>query len=481
MTTISTTPASATPAPATPSARPFGTWLKYGAVTLTTFVVCWTLVVGYWNATGRNPGTGELALALLALPAALLLGVWGARKLAIAKEASSAVATPRAAMLPAVAGVIDASTPLLAIIATAVRSPYGASTEELADAIANNEARADLDKELVDDHGFPVMAARSEDAHDEALQDEIVEWLSGQGIPHLHLDEEQWRALILASGVAAELASRATDLLPPEGKPPVLQLKLILPGDWSLEVRSAATSWLRHVVGQYGWPAAAMTTTDVSEQDGPASPTAVLLQLMPRMEGNPAPLVAVVIACASQIGQESVDRLAAQSLLFTSADHANGQVPGEGAAGLLLSDLQRAQSVDDGNLALLGPVLERRLASSADDARRADATLLTEMTQQIGKSASIETSQIDMIVADTAHRVSRVLELMALASPVIEQVDAADDIVRIGLGSGSCGAVPFMTVLALAQHYTCARQAPVLCISNEDPYLRCAALVRPMH
>jgi hypothetical protein len=68
---------------------------------------------------------------------------------------------------------------------------------------------------------------------------------------------------------------------------------------------------------------------------------------------------------------------------------------------------------------------------------------------------------------------------MGLSTPAIAQVDAADDIVRIGLGSGSCGAVPFVTVLALARHYALERQAPVLCIGNEDPILRSAALVRP--
>lgn len=51
---------------------------------------------------------------------------------------------------------------------------------------------------------------------------------------------------------------------------------------------------------------------------------------------------------------------------------------------------------------------------------------------------------------------------------------------RIGLASGSCGAVPVITVLALARHYARERNAPVLCVSNEDPFLRGAALVRPM-
>ena len=65
----------------------------------------------------------------------------------------------------------------LAIIGVSLRLPHGASPEELASAMAGNKARADLDKELVDDDGFPVMTARSSEAVDEVLQEEIAEWL----------------------------------------------------------------------------------------------------------------------------------------------------------------------------------------------------------------------------------------------------------------------------------------------------------------
>ncbi|MGI4720154.1 MAG: hypothetical protein ACRYGO_18260 [Janthinobacterium lividum] len=469
MTTISTTPA-----------RQFGGWLKYGAVILATIVVCWAIVIWFWHTTGRNPGTGELALALLVLPATLLLGVWGGRKLFAATAALAVAAPSKSASSPAAAGIATAA-PALAIVATALRSPYGASAEELADAIADNEARADLDKELVDEHGFPVMAARCEDAQDEALQDEITEWLSGQEFSAPHLDEEQWRALILASGVAAELASRAADeLMPAEGAPPVLQLRLLLPQDWDGAVRLATAKWLTHVVSQYGWPVDKIAVPDLLEQAQPLTPTALLTQLVPATPAPPVPLLAVVIACASLIGQESVDRLAARSLLFTSSSQVRGQTPGEGAAGILLADLGQAQLLGHEDFTLLGPLGERRLDTSADDARRSDATVLLELAEQLGKAGAIDLSQISMVVADTGHRSNRVLELMGLGALAIPQVDASDDIVRIGLGSGSCGAVPFITVLALAQHYARERNAPVLCVSNEDPFLRAAALVCPM-
>jgi hypothetical protein len=472
---MTTTTTTATTAPTRLNAE----LLRNAAITVTTFVVCWAIVIWFWNKSQHNPSAMDLVLALVMLPAGLLLALWGWNKAVTAREASAAAgaSTPASSPTSTTTAAPTMTVPVLAIVATALRSPYGASADELAGAIADNEARADLDKELVDDNGFPVMTARVDDAIDEALQDEIADWLSSQGV-RLQLNEEQWRALILATGVAGELASLAAgDLMPSEGKPPMLQLRLMLPDDWTAEIRRAATMWLKHTVCQYGWPEASITIPDVTAQAVRMTPTSVLAQLMPAAPTDHGPVVAIVIACASLIGQESVDRLATASSLFTSSQ-SRGQIPGEGAAGLLLTDLRQAQSGGAG-FALLGPAYERSRDVSADDTKRVDSTMLLEMVEQARKAGAIDVSEIAMIVADTAHRPNRVLELMGLTAPTIPQLDAADDVVRIGLGIGSCGAVPFVTTLALAQHYALERGAPILCIGNEDPYLRSAALVRP--
>ena len=68
---------------------------------------------------------------------------------------------------------------------------------------------------------------------------------------------------------------------------------------------------------------------------------------------------------------------------------------------------------------------------------------------------------------------------MGLATATLPQLDEDADVLRVGAASGTCGAVPFMTALALGRHHAVERDAPVLCISNEDAYRRCAALIRP--
>lgn len=84
-----------------------------------------------------------------------------------------------------------------------------------------------------------------------------------------------------------------------------------------------------------------------------------------------------------------------------------------------------------------------------------------------------------MLVADMGNRSSRVLELMEFASEATPQLDGVPGVVRVGAATGTCGAVPFMAALALGRHHALERVAPVLCISTEDPYQRCAALIRP--
>jgi hypothetical protein len=71
------------------------------------------------------------------------------------------------------------------------------------------------------------------------------------------------------------------------------------------------------------------------------------------------------------------------------------------------------------------------------------------------------------------------MELMDQANQDLAHLDAGTDVLATGSACGHAGAVPFVAALALAHQQALERQAPVLCVSNEDPYYRSAALVRP--
>ena len=459
------------PLPTTPA------WIRNSLIGGFVFFICWAVAIAYWRSTRSAPATTELAVCLFAIPLALIGTLWLGARLVLARVA--APAPIQAAVKPAVPAPAAPVLASLAILASALRSPHGASAEELAAAIASGKARADLDPELIDDDGFPVMAARSHDAGDEALRTEIAEWLSHNGMAELQFSDAQWRALAMASGVAGDLALDAAALAGAENRVPMLQLLPILPFDWHIDQRHAVSLWLKHVVERSGWPPAciAMPAAPLADADK-ATSSAVFRRLALDAAEKSTPLAALVIACASHIGQETVDRWAASGKLFTSS-RPQGSIPGEGAVGLLVTDMQQARSTGHREVVMLEPMQEARHAASVDDAKRADPGILEELTKRVMQGHHADFMGVAMIVADTGHRSSRMLELMGYASVTMPQLDDTGDIVCLGVACGSCDAVPFITALALARHYALERFGSILCVSNEDARLRHAALVQP--
>ena len=433
------------------------------------FVACWGGAIVWWRTSARVPATSEWMLLLFGLPVILLLAGFIGHKW-IAQRSTVQADTPpqQAAATPATTAVSPAHVQHLAILATALRAPHGASPEELADAIADNKARPDLDRELVDDDGFPVMCARCEDARDEALREDVTDWLAAHGGIEPNFSDEQWRALTLASSVVAELAGRAAiEWSVRDDAVPRLQVLPLLPADWSEGQRDAAAAWLRHTATQAGWRgeigAAACHTDPVT---GIAAAGAV-------------PGVTLVVAAASHVGEATVARWASEQILFTSAQP-QGMMPGEGAAGLLLGGAALAGTSDGLAVALLAPLAQAQVEEPADARRRGADRVLAGLVERTLAEAGVDAGNVAMIVADTGHRSRPVYELMEYAATTMRQLDGSEDIVRVGAASGSCGVVPFVTALALGAHYAGVRQAPVLCLANEVPGRRIGALVRPV-
>ena len=452
-----------------PSERAIPDWLKSAFLSTLVLAACWGGVIAYWRTTGSNPQTKDLLLYLLGLPACLLLLFFAGRKLFTRAAPAS---TPLAASAPVNAPAASSRNTPLAIVAASLRLPHGASPEELAAAIAGNKARADLDKELVDDDGFPVMTARSGEAVDEVLQEQIAEWLALNGMPEVHFSDEQWRALTLASAVVAELAAQAAGpMLYQVDAQAKLQLLPILPTEWDTMHRQAASLWLKQTVARYGWPAdrVALSTDDI----GPSA-------AFKRLAHDAAPanglLIAMVVACASHIGDDTIARWAADGSLFTSSQP-QGRIPGEGAVGLVVTN--QASLADAAAVALLDGIEEAQRDTSADEAKRGDPGILKALTERALQRSGIAAPKVAMLIADTGHRSSRVLELMGYVSGDLPQLDETDDVLRVGVASGSCGAVSFMTALALGQYCVTECGAPVLCVSNEDPYHRAVTMMRP--
>jgi hypothetical protein len=443
-------------------------WIKQGLIAVGVFVACWGGAIAWWRVSAREPDTREWMLLLFGLPLTVLLAGFVGRQWIAKRAAAPANTIPATPARSSSVAERPAQAQHLAVLATALRSPHGASAEELAAAIADNKARPDLDRELVDDDGFPVMCARCPDAHDDALREDVTDWLTAHGVADPHFSDEQWRALTLATAVASELAGRAAiEWIVRDDAAPRLQVLPLLPADWSAGQRDTAAAWLRHTAAQAGWQGEiGLATADVD-------PAAGIAQLADIAAAGGQPCVTLVVACASHVGDGTVARWALDRILFT-ATQPQGMMPGEGAAGLLL-----AGASDGGAVALLAP-LEQAQDDAAGDVRRRDgARELKLLVERALAKAEVDAAGVAMIVADTGHRSRYVLELMEYASAALRQQGGTADVVRVGATGGYSGIVSFVSALALASHYAVGRQAPVLCIANEMPGRRLAALVRP--
>lgn len=440
------------------TSAPNSNWLAAGLLALLAFGACWTGAIVWWRSRTGDPGTGELMFYLFVLPGGLLCGALAAQKrLAAAPPAPTPEPVDAPAPMPAAMPV--------ALLAAAVRSPYGATLDDLTDSLARNKARPALDAELTDEEGFPLLTARCPDAVDPALQAEIVAWL---GDAATDFSDEQWRALVLASSVTAELATA----LPLHFENDNLRLAPVLPVDWPAGQRDAAGRWLQHIVVQHGWPAEHITIVPPNEADMSGTVPTTLLRPM----ATAVPGLTLIVAGASHVGDATVQAWTIRQTLCTSTCP-HGQIPGEGAVGMLLGN--PAQGASTGiHFTVLDPIATARHAVSADEHRGPLPPVLPDLARATLTTAAIDASTLTAIVADT-RRTTLMLELMSFANTAAPQLTDANDVIAFGRASGTCGAVPALTALALASHYACDRNGPVLWLSNEDAFQRCAAIVRP--
>ncbi len=459
-------------------------WLKNLMIAVLAFGASWIGAVWYWRANNRMPATDDLVLYLLVLPLALLAVFWLGRMIYRAVSAPAAGAAAGDAAAQAEAPAQPARGPSLSLVAAAVRAPHGMSPAELSATLADDNPRPALDPELIDAYGYPIMSARIGDLDADALRAEMSDWLEANALAP-HFNDEQWRALSAGSEVVNELSghlaghtlleAHAGHIAQREPSPlPMLQLHPVWPPEWKPEQRQATVLWFRHLAIQAGWPEDRIT---LAPERGAADTEAGTV--LARLLSNEPPALALVVACGSHIGTDSVERMDNATALFGS-NHPQGRIPGEGAAGLLLADAVQARLLAFGaELPQLLAMSSGQLAHSADASKRSSADLLQELSTKALHGAGREASSIALIAADTDHRTSRVMELMGVVSASTPQLDPGVDVLSVGASCGSCGGVTWLTALALARQEAESRNAAILCISNLDPFRRDVAVIGP--
>jgi len=451
-------------------------WMKRSLLVFGVFGLCWIGAVWYWRTTTRMPDTGDLALAMLVMPLTLIMGFVLARKTFASPDAASARAdgaqTPAApgaqpgqgaADAHGTANVPDAAAPWiqLAVAGTALRMAHGDSPAELAAAMAEGEARLDLDPELTDQQGFPLLAGRIEEIDLEPVED----WLSKLQPAPRTPSAQHLRAMALGGEIASNLAARATTL----GSDGLLQLIPLLPPDWPATTQVLATRWLEFCMIDAGWPqerlqvrqpAAAAHASASSVPPAPASTLAALRAVSGQAAAANAPALNIILACGSDIDADAVEHLAVNGKLY-GPRNPNGRMPAEGAAGLLLQSPKEA-----------GDEL-RLLALHAKE----EATLRELAEEVLGQATG---AKPEYVASDTDHRAALMSDLMQCVEAAAPGLDANTSLACVGSACGHTGAVGTLAAIALAHEQAAESGSFALALSNSDPTQRYALLVGPL-
>ncbi|MEO7496730.1 MAG: hypothetical protein ABIT83_20585 [Massilia sp.] len=450
------------------SAAASRSWTGPTLIAVVVFAACWSGALLFWRAAGRTPSALDLGQLLLALPMAILLACWLARQ---------SMTRTAPAIAPAATPAVPAPAPphvMPTLIAGALRVPHGDTAAALAEAIASNTAHCALDKLLKDQDGFPVTCGRIDEVDADAQRELMTPWLAQRGLAELEFTDAQWRALAIADPVVAELGFHATQhpLLAgfmdsaedqrTQHPLPMLELQLSLSPGWDAAQREAVQDWLLHRVAQQGWPAQRLRA---------GAPMSLLEALG---ASNPAPSLRLLFACESHLDEATVVAWEDQKLLHT-ASNARGQIPGEGAAGLLLGDAEQARLM--GNTVTLHGLATSLRPESADRGA-VTHTLLQQLVHQALDGSQLDAASVAMLCADTDARPSRSVELLSVAGTVLPHLEQATHAVRLGAICGNNGQVGQLAALVLAQHATVVLGGPVLWVSNLDPFQRAAMVVR---
>jgi hypothetical protein len=438
-----------------PAAGALPNWGKSALLVGLSFCASWGGSIVYWRMADRMPSAGELAFFLLGVPLIFCGGVWFSRRigdttpLATDKPTQSVAGSPVSKNLQAVS-----------IVAAALRLPHGSSPDEVCASIKSTKARSNLDPTLRDADGFPVMTCRCSDADDLVLKEELTEWCTANSFDSVALAEEHFRALVLASQVVIELASQDLISWP-------MKIIAIAPHYWTTDQSRAAERWLQTVLtDRCGRAPQPCTVIPAASIDRPSFEIIAAL----RVDGDPD--LTMVLTFESNISDATVRRWDDNRRLFR-ADNPSGLIPGEGAAGILVTTASDI-AFGGGTSAEVAGIQE----VDAPGGKRVTPSALADLMKKVLADAASDGNEIAMIAADTGHCASATLELLGAKNAALPHLDDVDDVLRLGMIAGSCGAVQSLAALIVAASDAINHQHAAMWISNTGVRQRAAAIVK---
>lgn len=411
-----------------------------------TFAGAWMLVLGWWQASDHAPTTAEIGLYLFALPLSLSGGFWFLRRFFDMLRTPTAATAAAPAAVSADSGTAPgAAVARLHVGTVAIAAPHAADPPALLAAIADNR-RPQLDPQLCDGDGYPILAARAEVAEGDIAALPVT------------MSAEARRALALLDAPLRAALAGAAEAFTANTGAKRLSILWSLPAQWPPAWQAALRDWLAgSVLVDYELP---QTHVHLRACD---SGNTLLHDLAGTVAGLPADTLLLVCACTSNIGEATVARWLSASRLYTTT-HTDGLVPGEAAAAVLCASSELAAGSPQ--------IFPCAIGAAADGARtqppggkRGDAAAVTEALMAASTAAGIDLATVTTLYADSAHHAHSLGELLNAAGECCPAI-GDEDCAAVGTVCGSATPADALVALACACAAAADSQSPALCVSH---------------
>lgn len=468
-------------------------WLKL--MLLAGFIVfaVWLLVIFYWRSSMHMPSTSDVVTYLVLAPVVMLLSVFLIRRLGLHLISIAGSATANAGATPHLNADQDIPSLLpgrewtLFILLGSMISKYGHTADDLATAISSKQTKFELDKQLVDSNGYPVLSSRIADLEDAELFSQFEQWRVVRGLSGEVWEPEDKRAISLAHdvfmGLVNELLSHPqlsvlkadVDANIKDCDWPTIYLISILPSRWTERQKQSVSHWFADLIVRQEWPAEKFAIHPLSTLNN-ADPLIVLDRLNVQVHQQDVSGLFILMASESFLGEKIFAAWQAGKQRFVGLDKA-GRIPGEAAGGLVMADKLWADRMAIEPMVRVHRVAQRKRDKSADDAGRIKPDTLIATIQDALMIAGVNADQIAALSADTDARASRVGELFEALNEVVPDMDLDANCFRLEADCGALGDVSGLAALLTARQKVIETEQAVLCVCNNDGFARSALVL----
>lgn len=467
-------------------------WIKRLMLVGGVVAVVWTMVILYWRASAHMPSLSDVAIYLILLPftlLALIVLIWRAGPGLVMSGGLSAVSGATANVSADQNGhpVQTAITSTLSIIASSAITRHGSTADALVAGLSSARTSFELDTQVTDANGYPVLSGRIADLDPTDLFSQYKRWTTMQsGLKEGWASEDE-RAIALTYQVCTELIQmllahpplieqmKDAEAVPQAHAMPLLCVIFVLPERWPVSQKNSVIHWLVEVITQRGWPAEKLLVYPLDELEA-ADP----LTLLNRLNTAENPLgeadFYLLVASQSFIGADSA--AAAPAKRQSDPKH-RMNIPGEAAAGLVLTDSRKAGESSLASAVHVHQVARQQRDKVADNGGRIKPEILTGTIQDALRSAGANAGQLAAVTADTDARTNRIGELFEAMQAIAPEMEMTTACFKVESDCGAIGAVASLAALLAAGQIASEKKQPVVCVCNNDDSELVAVVITP--